>query len=91
MILPDTLSAEAACQMALLRTPLGLPWSGRARYAAAMYFYQRGDLTAEAVEAYRVCSRLDAEDPSPLLALAGLTREELALVRPPPQTEQSFC
>ena len=79
--------ADDASHLALLRTPLGQPWSGRARYGAAMYFYQRGYLTAEALEAYRICSRLDAEDPTGLLQHTGLTREMLAHIQPPPQTE----
>lgn len=54
---------EYAEQWALVRTPLGEPWSGRTRYAAAMYFNRRGELTGEALEVYRVCSRLDGEDP----------------------------
>lgn len=57
---PDDEHAE---QWALVNTPLGEAWSGRARYAAAMYFHKRGDLTAEALEVYRLCSRLDSEDP----------------------------
>ncbi|MBN9232419.1 MULTISPECIES: hypothetical protein [Phyllobacteriaceae] len=55
--------AEALEQWALVNTPLGEAWSGRARYAAAMYFYKRGEMDAETLEVYRICSRLDAEDP----------------------------
>ena len=47
----------------LVNTPLGEEWSGRTRYAAAMFFHKRGDLTAEALEVYRLCSRLDHQDP----------------------------
>ncbi|MGN7733092.1 hypothetical protein [Ensifer sp. 22564] len=49
------------------RLPAGQEWSGRARYAAAMYFYQRGLMDAETLEVYRMCSRLDAEDSSTVL------------------------
>lgn len=56
----------------LLQTPLGEPWSGRARYAAAMFFYQRGVIDAEVLEVYRICSRLDWQDPFPILADRGL-------------------
>lgn len=35
-MVPDTETAE---QWALVNTPLGEPWSGRTRYAAAIYFY----------------------------------------------------
>jgi len=55
--------AEWREQWALVNTPLGEPWSGRARYAAAMYFYKAGAMSAEALEVYRLCSRLDHEDP----------------------------
>lgn len=51
----------------LIRTQPGVEWSGRTRYAAAMYFYQRGEMSAEALEVYRICSRLDAEDPAAVL------------------------
>jgi hypothetical protein len=46
----------------LILTPAGEEWSGRARYAAAMYFYRKGELSAEVLEIYRVCSRIDHED-----------------------------
>lgn len=46
----------------------GARHSGRARYAAAMSLYQRGELSSEALEVYRICSLLDDQDPAPLLA-----------------------
>jgi hypothetical protein len=46
-----------------LRRPLGEPGSGLVRYAAAMHLRQRGLIDDAALERYRVCSRLDAEDP----------------------------
>ncbi|WP_065373930.1 hypothetical protein [Ensifer adhaerens] len=51
----------------MIRLPAGQEWSGRARYAAAMFFYQRGLMDAETLEVYRICSRLDAEDPATVL------------------------
>jgi len=51
----------------IVTTPPGSEWSGRARYAAAMYFFQRGEMAAEVLEVYRICSRLDAEDPVSVL------------------------
>jgi hypothetical protein len=69
--------AEAAEQWALVNTPLGEPWSGRTRYAAAMYFYKRGELSAEALEVYRLCSRLDAKDPLPIIRERGVGKEWL--------------
>ncbi|MNW18445.1 hypothetical protein D3C71_2180170 [compost metagenome] len=32
-----------------------------------MFFYQRGEMNAETLEIYRICSRLDAEDPVSVL------------------------
>ncbi|MFE0016867.1 hypothetical protein ACFWXH_18605 [Mesorhizobium sp. NPDC059054] len=63
---------EAAEQWALINMPLGQLWSGRARYAAAMYFYKRGEMNAETLEVYRICSRLDAEDPLPIIRDRGV-------------------
>ncbi len=58
-------------QWRLVNSALGEPWSGRARYAAAMFFYKRGAITAEALEVYRLCSRLDAEDPLAIIRQRG--------------------
>jgi hypothetical protein len=66
MIIPET--AEDARELADLQTPPGLPGSGRVRYAAAMHFYNRGQLSADALEVYRILALIDAEDPAPLLA-----------------------
>lgn len=71
-ILPP--DAEAAEQWALVNTPLGEPWSGRARYAAAMYFYRRGEMDADTLEVYRICSRLDHQDPLPIIRDRGVGR-----------------
>ena len=46
----------------LILTPAGEEWSGRARYAAAMYFYRKNEMSAEVLEIYRICSRIDHED-----------------------------
>ena len=73
---PDR-DAEAAENSALVNTPLGEPWSGRARYAAAMVFYKRGEMNAETLEVYRICSRLDAEDPLPIIRDRGVGRDWL--------------
>ncbi len=51
----------------IISLPPGSEWSGRARYAAAMYFCQCGEMTPEVLEVYRICSRLDAEDPVSVL------------------------
>lgn len=47
--------------------PTGIEWSGRARYAAAMHFYTCGVMDAETLEIYRICSRMDDEDPLDVL------------------------
>ena len=47
---------------ALILTPVGEEWSGRTRYAAAMYFYRKDEMSAEVLEIYRICSRIDHED-----------------------------
>jgi hypothetical protein len=51
----------------LLKTPLGLPGSGRHRYAAAMSLYQSGQISEAVLEVYRICSPLDHQDPVDLL------------------------
>ncbi|OZA11093.1 MAG: hypothetical protein B7Y02_09345 [Rhodobacterales bacterium 17-64-5] len=47
--------------------PLGLPGSGRHRYAAAMTLYQAGVISEAVLEVYRICSPLDCQDPLSLL------------------------
>jgi hypothetical protein len=68
---------DVAENLALINTPLGENWSGRARYAAAMFFYRRGDMNAETLEVYRICSRLDAQDPLPIIRDRGIGRDWL--------------
>ena len=58
--------------VSLLFTPVGEPGSGRVRYGAAMALYRRGLLSEEALEVYRICSPLDAQDAAPLLLERGL-------------------
>jgi hypothetical protein len=52
---------------ALVTTPVGEQWSGRTRYAAAMDFYKAGLMDAETLEIYRICARIDEEDPLDVL------------------------
>jgi hypothetical protein len=68
---------EAAENWALINTPLGESWSGRARYAAAMFFYKRGEMNAETLEVYRICSRLDSEDPLAIIRDRGVGEDWL--------------
>ena len=67
-------------QWALINTPLGQEWSGRARYAAAMYFNRRGEMDAETLEIYRICSRLDWEDPLAILRSHSIGSDWLAKI-----------
>jgi hypothetical protein len=67
-------ATEVAEQWQLVSTPLGEPWSGRTRYAAAMFFHKRGDMNAETLEVYRLCSRLDREDPLAIIRQRGVGR-----------------
>ena len=64
--------AEFREQWELVNTPLGEEWSGRTRYAAAMFFHKRGDLNYETLEVYRLCSRLDSEDPLSIIRDRGV-------------------
>lgn len=54
---------ESAAHWTILTSPPGEPWSGRARYAAAMHFHQRGEMQADVLEIFRYLARLDHEDP----------------------------
>jgi hypothetical protein len=77
--MPDpTVDAE---HWVLINTPLGEEWSGRSRYAAAMYFYQQGEMSAETLEVYRICSRLDGQDPLSILRERGIGQEWIERVR----------
>jgi hypothetical protein len=70
--MPGPEDAEWREQWALVNAPLGEPWSGRTRYAAAMFFYRQDAISAEALEVYRLCSRLDGEDPLPIIRQRGV-------------------
>ena len=50
-------------QYSLLCEPIGKLKSGYARYGAAMYFYEKGHLTDQMLEIYRICSKFDNQDP----------------------------
>ncbi|CAH2400218.1 hypothetical protein [Mesorhizobium escarrei] len=63
---------EAAEQWQLVTTPLGEKWSGRTRYAAAMFFYKRAEMNAETLEVYRICAWLDSTDPLPIIRDRGV-------------------
>jgi hypothetical protein len=56
----------------LIHQPLGLPGSGRVRYAAAMALYRAGRLGASELEVYREAAAFDGRDPARMLADLGL-------------------
>ena len=66
-------------QKQLLTTDVGLPGSGRVRYGAAMYFYARGVMQADMLEIYRICSKLDREDPIEVARHEDVSVPSLAL------------
>jgi hypothetical protein len=59
-------------QLRLLRSPPGSPGAARARYGAAMHFYETGRLTARALEVYRICASRDGDDPAVLMRARGI-------------------
>ena len=67
--------AEAVEQWQLINTPLGEMWSGRTHYAAATYFFERGEMNAETLEVYCICARLDREDHLPITRDRGAGKE----------------
>ena len=67
----DATPEELAENWKLVRTPLGEHWSGRTRYAAAMFLYMQDELPAEVLEVYRICARLDHQDPLPIIRDRG--------------------
>ena len=64
--------AETARQWRLLTGKPGPFGSGAARYAAAMYFFDRGDMTVDMLEIYRCCSKQDQENPLDLARYEGI-------------------
>jgi hypothetical protein len=60
-------SQEDERQLALLNTDTGAIGSGTTRYAAAMYFYQLGQMSVRHLEIYRSLAKDDVTEPKPLL------------------------
>lgn len=56
-----------------LHAKIGDAGSGNVRYAAAMYFYNKGLCSKELLEVYRRCSKFDHEDPVELAKHEGIT------------------
>lgn len=65
-------TVQMADHLLLIHTPVGQRGSGRVRYGAAMALHRRGVLSDEALEVYRICSALDAQDPRPMLRDRGI-------------------
>lgn len=63
---------QCEAEVVLSDTPIGAPGSGAARYAAAMSLYQTGQMSAELLEIYRRCCKLDQEDPLDLAQFEGV-------------------
>lgn len=63
---------EDEAQQRLLNIPPGPARSGVERYSSAMHFYQNGKLSAELLEIYRICCKLDHEDPIRVARLEGV-------------------
>jgi hypothetical protein len=42
-----------------------------------MFFYKRGEMGAEALEVYRICARLDSENPLPIIRDRGVGQDWL--------------
>ena len=67
MITPET--EEDARQKRFLEMPQGEPGSGAMRYAAAMYFFQRGMMSERELEFYRAHTKIDGVSPVTKLVL----------------------
>ena len=72
-------------QRSLLLSDVGPKGSGAARYAAAMYFYMRGEMSEQMLEIYRRCSKFDNEDALDLARHEGVRIPSVsnALTTPP--------
>lgn len=77
----DSTESERDTNWRLIRTPPGRKRSGRDRYAAAMYFFKSGEMDAETLEVYRICAKLDDEDPIRVLQQWGLGEDWIQCLR----------
>ena len=59
-------------QKTFLFSEIGISGSGFERYAAAMYFYKHGKISAEMLEIYRRCCKFDKEDPIHVAQFEGI-------------------
>jgi hypothetical protein len=70
-----TRTPEDRRQLQLLLSSVGIEGTGRDRYAAAMYFWQRRKLGDKALEIFRALAKDDDTDPAQVLQHAGLAEE----------------
>jgi hypothetical protein len=68
----NLVSSEDREQYVLLTSHALEPGTARSRYAAAMYFYNRGLINDEQLEVFRILSKRDAELPTSALAAIGI-------------------
>ena len=54
---------EDFTQYEYLNTPINITKSGYTRYGAAMYFFNRGFISEETLEIYRICCKFDHYNP----------------------------
>lgn len=62
-----------------LNVPVGRLGSGRIRYGAAMELWRAGQISAEVLEVYRVCSAHDGRNPMAVLRERGLPLPEIQM------------
>ncbi len=74
-------TSEDITQLDLLKTAHATRGSGTIRYAAAMYFYQHGELSSKALEIYRTLAKDDNSDPRLALTTAECENEVAHLIR----------
>lgn len=72
---------EDQLQLQLLLGAVGAEGSGKDRYAAAMYFWQRKRLGDRALEIFRALAKDDVTDPIAVLQHARLASELQTLQR----------
>tara|TARA_Y100000588_G_C13639899_1_gene663280 strand:+ start:238 stop:471 length:234 start_codon:yes stop_codon:yes gene_type:complete len=65
-------SNEDYLNLALIFKPIGSKNSGYDRYSAAMYFYNKGLMSEELLEIYRICCKFDKLNPLNIAANKNL-------------------
>lgn len=79
MIANHIIANEKKMQKELLNSKLGVSGSGYARYGAAMYFYNQGQLSEDMLEIYRRCCKFDHEDPIDLASFEKIPNLKIKL------------